>query len=288
MKNKVLAGLIAGTALITLAACGGNNASGTSGKVNVVGSTALQPLAQAAVNGFTNDNPNAQVTVQGGGSGAGLTAVSNGTADIGNSDIFAEQKSGIDASKLNDNKVAVVGFAAVVNASNGVSNLTTQQLVDIFTGKVTNWKQVGGSDEAIVVIGRTEGSGTRVNFDKLALNGATEKTATTQDATNGVVTAVGQTKGAISYLAFSGLNGASGVKSVSIDGVAPTDANVETNTYKVWSYEHMYTNKDKATDTAKSFISYVAKDSTNIKKMGYISTNDMKVERDAAGNITKK
>ena len=296
MKKQLLTALIAGGALLTLAACGSNNAStsanssssATSGQVIAGGSTALQPLAQQASTEFMAKNPNVQVTVQGGGSGVGLTQVSAGSFQIGNSDIFAEQKTGIDASKLNDNKVAVVGFAPIVNAKINVKNLTTQQLIDIFTGKVTNWKEVGGQDQKITVISRAAGSGTRTNFDKLALNGATEVNGPSQDASGSVVTMVGQTPGAISYVAFSYLEKSTDVKAVSIDGVAPTDANVQTNAYKVWAYEHMYTNKAKETAAEKAFVKFVVEDSSAVKKLGYISVNDMKVDRDATGTITKK
>ncbi|MDR0297624.1 MAG: phosphate ABC transporter substrate-binding protein [Streptococcaceae bacterium] len=289
--KKVLFGLMAASAaLLVLAACGnsGSNSSSMSGKIIAGGSTALQPLAQVASTEFMTKNPNVQVTVQGGGSGVGLTQVSAGQFQIGNSDIFAEEKSGIDASKLTDNKVAVVGFAAVVNSKNAVSNLTMQQLTDIFTGKITNWKEVGGSDLAITVVGRTAGSGTRVNFDKFALGGATEKTSATQDASGAVATLVAQTPGAISYVAFSILDTNSGIKAVSLGGVKPTNENVTTNAYKVWSYEHMYLLTGKATASEKAFVDAVKTDKKDLEKLGYIAISDMKVERSADGTLVKK
>ena len=300
MKKQIFAGLIAGAALFTLAACSSNSSSGSSssssdsslsGKIVAGGSTALQPLAQQASTEFTAKNPKVTISVQPGGSGVGLQQVSSGAFQIGNSDIFAEEKTGIDASKITDNKVAVVGFEAIANSSvKGVDNLTTQQLTDIFTGKVTNWKEVGGPDLKITVIERTAGSGTRTNFDKLALGGAAEMTgAATQDATGAVVTAVGQTPGSISYVAFSGMaNNPSGVKGLKLNGVDPTDANVESNKYKVWSYEHMYTLSSADNKAEDAFIKYVAADTTDLKKLGYIAVGDMKVDRDAKGNITNK
>ncbi|MEG1283584.1 MAG: phosphate ABC transporter substrate-binding protein, partial [Lactococcus sp.] len=232
--------------------------------------------------------PEVQITVQGGGSGVGLTQVSTGTFQIGNSDIFAEEKSGIDASKLNDHKVAVVGFAPIVNKDINIDNLSTQQLKDVFTGKVKNWKEVGGPDEKITVIGRAAGSGTRVNFDNLALGGEKEVEGPTQDASGTAVTMVSQTPGAISYVAFSYLDKSKDIKAVSIDNVKPTDENVADNSYKVWSYEHMYTNKDKETAAETDFIKYVTEDTKTIKELGYIPVSDMKVERDAQGKITNK
>ncbi|MCI3859831.1 phosphate ABC transporter substrate-binding protein [Lactococcus garvieae] len=297
MNKKLLSGIIAGAALLTLAACGNGNSSSNSssegstpasGKIIAGGSTALQPMAQQASTEYTAKKPEVQITVQGGGSGVGLTQVSTGTFQIGNSDIFAEEKSGIDASKLNDHKVAVVGFAPIVNKDINIDNLSTQQLKDVFTGKVKNWKGVGGPDEKITVIGRAAGSGTRVNFDNLALGGEKEVEGPTQDASGTAVTMVSQTPGAISYVAFSYLDKSKDIKAVSIDNVKPTDENVADNSYKVWSYEHMYTNKDKETAAETDFIKYVTEDTKTIKELGYIPVSDMKVERDAQGKITNK
>ncbi|GBG97053.1 PstS family phosphate ABC transporter substrate-binding protein [Lactococcus termiticola] len=295
-KKKIIAGLVAGAALLTLAACGNSNSSSSStgsgaalsGKIIAGGSTALQPMVQQASTEFMAKNTGVQITVQGGGSGVGLTQVSQGSFQIGDSDIFAEEKSGVDASKIEDNKVAVVGFAPIVNSKIKVENLTSKQLTDIFTGKITNWKEVGGDDQKITVVGRTAGSGTRVNFDKLALGGATEVDGPTQDASGSVVTLVGQTPGAISYVAFSYMNNSKDIKPLSLDGVKPTEENVQKNDWKVWSYEHMYVNKDKENKAEKEFIKYVSEDKATIKKLGYIAVSDMKVERDAAGKVSNK
>ena len=121
-----------------------SNGEAASGSIVVGGSSALQPLAAAAAEQFQQDNPDAQIEVQGGGSGTGLSEVASGNFDIGNADYFAESKEGIDASKLKDHKVAVVGMTAAVNADAGVTNLSKDDLIKVFTGKVTNWKDVGG------------------------------------------------------------------------------------------------------------------------------------------------
>jgi len=252
-----------------------------SGSVLALGSSALQPLAAEAAKQFKVKNPKADVQVQGGGSGNGLKAVADGTAQIGNSDIFAEEKSGIDAKTLEDHKVCVVGFAAVVNPKVKADSLTKAQLVDIFTGKVTNWKEVGGDDVKIVLINRPASSGTRATFKKYALDGKEEASgqALTEDNSGTVLKAIADTEGAISYLALSYLSNKS-VKALKLDGVEPTVENITSGKYPIWSYEHMYT-KGPAQGVAKAFIDYMMSEDVKplVQKLGYIPIKDMKVSR---------
>ncbi|MBC1372217.1 phosphate ABC transporter substrate-binding protein [Listeria booriae] len=300
MKKRLL-GLVAVLAAFTLiiAGCGNSSSSSdkangnstkdsatTEGSITAVGSTALQPLVEAASKQYTAENPKAQINVQGGGSGTGLTQVQQGAVDIGNSDVFAEEKEGVDASKLVDHKVAVVGMAPVVNKDVGVKNISKQQLIDIFTGKVTNWKEVGGKDEKITVINRAEGSGTRATFEKWGLDGATPIKAQEQDSSGTVRKIVSETPGAISYLAFSYIDDS--IQGLSLDNVEPKEENVATNDWKIWAYEHMYTNGEPKGLT-KSFLEYItSKDVQNdlVPQLGYQSIHSMKVERSADGKVT--
>ncbi|PDH75583.1 phosphate ABC transporter substrate-binding protein, partial [Oenococcus oeni] len=205
---------------------------------------------------------------------------------IGDSDIFASQEDGIDPSKIVDHKVAVIGIAPVVNKDVGVKSLTKSQLKKIFTGKVTNWDQVGGKDQKIDLINRASGSGTRTVFENAILGNATAASSQEQDSNGTVQKIVSTTPGAISYLAFSYIKGQSGLKALKINGVSPTNKNVENNKWKVWGYEHMYT-KGKATGATKAFINYFYKSSNKslIKKLGYIPLPSMKVVKNDNGVV---
>ncbi|PJI06660.1 MULTISPECIES: phosphate ABC transporter substrate-binding protein [Clostridium] len=254
-----------------------------SGSITLSGSTALQPLAEKSVDGFKAKYPSVNVNVQGGGSGTGLNQVLQGAVEVGNSDIFAEEKlNADDAKKLTDHKVCAIGFAVVTSSDVNVKNLTKAQIQDIFTGKITNWSQVGGSSEAINIVHRPKSSGTRATFTKTVMDGKDEKDdiGTTQDASGSVKTSMTSTKGSISYLAFSYLLTGEGQKDlnmVSIDNVAPTTANIISGKYGFWSYEHMYT-KGKGNDASKAFIDYMMSSDNKslIQKMGYIPSADLK------------
>ncbi|QAY66578.1 phosphate ABC transporter substrate-binding protein [Paenibacillus protaetiae] len=267
-----------------------------SGSVLATGSSALQPLVDQVAQKFMAKDEYKQISVQvqAGGSGTGLTQVSEGQSDIGNSDIFAEEKfKDADASKaseLVDHIVGVVAMAAVVHPEVGVDNLTKQQLIDIFTGKITNWKDLGGKDQAIVIVNRPSSSGTRATFENYALGQKTEdlKGSIQEDASGTVKKLVSETPGAIGYLALSYLDNT--VKTVKYEGVEPTVDNVTTGKYPVWAYEHMYT-KGEPTPVVKAFLDYMVSDEVqngDVTELGYIPATAMKIQRDAAGNVTNK
>ncbi|CAI3306316.1 phosphate ABC transporter substrate-binding protein [Enterococcus cecorum] len=291
MKKLSAMLLLAG---VFLTGCGNasstENSSANSKQVQIVavGSTALQPLVESAQEQFVAKNANYQITVQGGGSGTGLSQVASGSVQIGNSDVFAEEKDSVDASKLVDHQVAVVGMAPVVNKAVGVKNVTKDQLIAIFTGKVKNWQELGGKDQEIVVVNRASGSGTRATFEKWGLDGAKTIQAQEQDSSGTVKKIVSSTPGAISYLALSYIDDS--IEALSLDGVAPTAENIETNDWPIWSYEHMYT-KGKPTKEIKKFLDYMVSDEVQeglVKDLGYFPVTKMQVSRSADGQVTEK
>ena len=272
---------------LLISAC--NSSSQQSGEsITAVGSSALQPLVEAAGEQYQTEHLGVFINVQGGGSGTGLSQIQQGAVDIGNSDLFAEEKAGIKAKALVDHKVAVVGIAPIVNPKVGVKNVSMAQLQKIFLGEITNWQQLGGKNVPIVLVNRAQGSGTRATFEKWVMQGKQPMAAQEQDSTGMVRQIVGSTPGAISYVAFSYIDKT--VQGLSVDGVAPTDANVTTNQWRIWSYEHMYT-KGQPKGLTKKFLAYVMSPAIRKKlvlKMGYVPMTQMKVVRDANGKVSKQ
>ena len=250
--------------------------SSLSGTITAAGSSALKPLADDAADSFLNDHPEVSITIDAGGSGEGLKQVSEGTVDIGNSDVAAEDKLDETAAKeLVDHQVCVVTMAPIVNkdvAEAGVKSLTKEQLISIFTGKTTNWKDVGGPDEDIVLVTRPESSGTRATFQKYALDGNEEafNTSMETDDSGVLLTNVKSTNGAIGYVALSYLTGDAGVETVAIDDVEPTLENTYSGKYPVWTFEHMYT-KGEPNEVTKAFLDYITGDEYGVQmeKLGY-------------------
>lgn len=264
-----------------------SSSSQASGSITLSGSTALLPLIEKASETYNKQNPNAQINVQGGGSGTGLTQVLDGSVNVGDSDIFAEEKLSADKAKeLVDHKVVAEGFGMVVSKNLGIDNLTSAQLKDIFSGKVTNWKDVGGPDKPILIIHRPTNSGTRATFEKVVLGGdkslENDSLGVTQDANGSVLTAMKQNDGAISYIGLAYMNDQDAkatLKLVKLDGVDATKENISTGKYKFWSWGHMYT-KGEATGLAKDFIDYCTNkvDKSVLDNLGFVAGSDMKVK----------
>lgn len=292
MKRRSLK-LIASTLLVTcmagaMVSCGsGDSTKDVTGNVTISGSSALLPLMESSTEGFNEKFSGININAQAGGSGTGLTQVSDGTVDIGNSDIFAEEKLDADKSaELKDHKVVAQGFAVVVNKALGIDNLTKQQIQDIFSGKVTNWKEVGGADQEIFVIHRPSSSGTRATFTSKILDGnknlENDAIGATQDSNGAVKKAMEENKGAISYLGLSYLNSddaKASLTGVKIDGVSYDKENITSGKYPFWSWGHMYT-KGEESEAAKDFIDYIQSEDNKetVEELGFISSSDMKVE----------
>lgn len=253
-------------------ACGGteNSGSALSGTISLNGSTSMQKVANALQEGFMKANPNVTVSVEFTGSGTGIQAVIDGTADIGNSSRNlkdAEKESG-----LVENIIAIDGIAVIIDNANTVKDITSEQLSKIYTGEITNWSELGGASQPIVVVGREAGSGTRGAFEELLGIEDLCNYAQEIDSTGGVLSTVASTPGAIGYVSLDVIDET--VTVMAIDGVVASEENIVAGTYSLSRPFVMATKGEisKQNELVQAFFAYIESEEGQaiIKKVGLI------------------
>ena len=244
-----------------------------SGSISMVGSTSMEKFANALSEAFMEKYPKVTVTAEFVGSGAGIEAVSNGTADIGNSsrNLKDEEK----AKGVVENIVAIDGIAVVVDPANTVEDLTKDQLTSIYDGTVTNWKDVGGNDAPIVVVGREAGSGTRGAFEELLKLEDACKYSNELDSTGAVMAKVASTPGSIGYVSLDVLDDT--VKALKLDGAEPTEENIKAGKYFLSRPFVMATKGEisEQSDLVKALFDFIYSDegSELVKSVGLITAD---------------
>ena len=236
IMKKLATGMAAVMVVASLAGCGSGTSAGSpaqdsqsalKGTISLAGSTSMEKLCEALSESFMEEYPDIAVTVEYTGSGAGIESLVAGSIDIGNAS--RSLKDGETEKGAVENVGAIDGIAVIVDSANPVTNLTTEQLADIYTGKATNWRDLGGNDEAIVVIGRENGSGTRGAFEELLKIEDACQYAQELDSTGAVLAKVAATEGAIGYVSLDVVNDT--VQAVSLNSVAATEENILAGDY---------------------------------------------------------
>jgi phosphate transport system substrate-binding protein len=275
-----MCGILAVSAAGFLAGCGGLQevSSAIHGQVKIAGSTTVLPLAQEAATEFMSANPKTDVEVQGGGSSAGITQLKQKVIDIANSS--RDLQPGENTGTFVDHKIAFDIIAIIVNPSNNIRNLTKAQARAVFSGAVTNWKQLGGPDKEIVVVVRDQASGTREVFDQRVLGGTAEKpvpsvASAIESSSNGVVREiVASTPSAIGYVSYGYIN--STVRAVDLDRISPDIPNAASGRYPLARYLHMFTS-GAAEGPVKAYIDFVLSDKfqDEVVKQEYVRMKDV-------------
>ncbi len=226
--------------------------SDNSERIQIAGSTSVQPVAEKLAAKFQEMHPNIKINVQGGGSSLGISSVSQGITQIGTSSRELTQKEKVG---LNEYIIGKEGIVIAVNNENNITNLNKNQIKDIFSGKITNWKEVGGPDLEIHVITRESGSGTRSAFENLIMGKGTKirNDAIVQSSTESVKQAVRQDPGAIGFVSLARMS--SDVKALEIDGVTPSEESVSDGSYAIQT-PFIFIVKGEPKGTVKEFIDF--------------------------------
>lgn len=287
MKKILALTLVFILALSVLAGCGSEgNTQGpedegptaVTGTVITAGSTSVQPLSEELAAVFMDANEGITVEVQGGGSGQGIKAVQEKIADFGalSRGVKDEEK----ASVTKEYIIAKDGVAVIANLESNIESLTIEQIKKIYTGEIKNWKEVGGADAPIVVVSREEGSGTRGAFTEitkvLSKNDAgeevdnTTKDALIQGSTGAVMQTVATTPNTIGYVSLGSLNDK--VKTIQVEGVAPSNETVLSGEYKI-SRPFIYVTGSDLSEAAQMFIDFIlsAEGQSIVEESGFIS-----------------
>ena len=275
MSSKKIArtgGLLLAAALMVtnICGCGASGDKALSGKISLAGSTSMQKVCEALMEGYMEKNEQVTVTTEYTGSGAGLESLASGSVDIGNASRHVkdtEKEKG-----LVENVIALDGIAVIVNKANTVTDLTKDELIKGYQGEVKNWSELGGKDEAIVVIGRENGSGTRDAFEELLKLKDACAYAQELDSTGGVLAKVAATDGAIGYVSLDVVD--SSVTAVKLDGVEASEAQILAGNYLLQRPFVMATKGsiEEQNELVKDWFAYLATEEGKsiIRKAGLI------------------
>lgn len=273
LKRVLTLAAAASLAVVALAGCNsgevggtssnastGNNSSGSSetakltGTLTMAGSTSMDAICSAINEAFKEENPDVTIDLRFGGSGAAITALNEGKADIGNLSRAVKDEENADGN-YEVITIALDGIAVVVHPDNPVKDLSKEQLADIFSGKTTNWKDVGGNDGSITVIGRESGSGTRDGFEEIVGVKDACQYAAQLDSTGAVVSRVASDDKAIGYVSLASVSDQ--VKAVSVGGVTPSMDTVEDGSYVLQRpFVHAY-KKDTKNQLVLAYIEFL-------------------------------
>ena len=265
--KKFIAMLMAGAMAFSLAACGNQSAENTqsgsdktdgselSGTVMCLGSTSMSKVMGYLSEQFSTDNSGVTVSVEGGGSSAGVEAAANGTADLGLASraLKDEEKE----QGLVENIVALDGIAIIVNADNAVADLSVEQIAQLATGEITNWSEVGGNDGQVVFMGREAGSGTRDGFESIT---GTEDLCVYQNeltSTGEVIANVASNPDAIGYASLSAVEGDATIKALTVGGVAASEETVLDGSYVIQrNFNFIVSDSGELSDAANAFVQW--------------------------------